>query len=308
MDMLQTSAPSPSAPRRLLDTPSEHVWLEGEVEVPGAVAQLVGFHMEGPSDRIFCEDHYWLDLSLTPRLQNTRARYLERWRPHRYERVGLMMMVPAGHAVQFKTDGGSVSSIICRLQPALMLRWFGHEVRWTDRVLTAGLGIFNPQLRFLCLRLAEEVRRPGLASEALIELIASQIVIELARHCAAVEEPRATAGGLAAWRLRRIDERTADPGRPPALSELAELCRMSVRQLTRGFRESRGCSIGDWLERNRADHAKRLLRSDTSVEEAARILGYSSASNFSQAFRRSTGMSPRQFRQSLLDLPARRPH
>ena len=34
------------------------------------------------------EDGYWLDLCLTPRPANTRARYRDRWGPHRFERVG----------------------------------------------------------------------------------------------------------------------------------------------------------------------------------------------------------------------------
>ena len=38
----------------------------------------------------------------------------------------------------------------------------------------------------------------------------------------------------------------------PSLAELAELCALSVRQLTRGFRASRGCSLGEHIaQRNK---------------------------------------------------------
>ena len=44
-------------------------------------------------------------------------------------------------------------------------------------------------------------------------------------------------------RLRLIDERLADDPSAPPLGELADLCDLSVRQLTRGFKVSRACSI-----------------------------------------------------------------
>ncbi len=44
--------------------------------------------------------------------------------------------------------------------------------------------------------------------------------------------------------------------------------------------------------------ATRLLRSDElSIDEVAARLGYSDATNFTRAFRRWTGMTPRAFRR-----------
>jgi AraC family transcriptional regulator len=70
-----------------------------------------------------------------------------------------------------------------------------------------------------------------------------------------------------------------------------------VRQLTRGFRVSRGCSIGDYLAQARIDMAKRRLASEESIKAVAIAMGFGSPSNFTSAFRRSTGMTPGQFRQ-----------
>jgi AraC family transcriptional regulator len=75
---------------------------------------------------------------------------------------------------------------------------------------------------------------------------------------------------------------------------------LSVRQLTRGFRASRGCSIGDHVTQTRLEHAKRQLASDQSVKAIAYSLGFSSPSSFSYAFRKLIGESPRQFRQRVL--------
>jgi AraC family transcriptional regulator len=274
--------------------------IDAELRIPIATAQLARFDVPGPADHIFLdEDAYWLDLSLTPRPNNSRARYQDHWGPHRFERVGPVFMLPRGEALQFKSDGGRQSSIICHLRPEPIRDWLEQNVEWTDRRLQASLDISNPNIRILLRRLGNEMRYPGFASELMAELIAGQIAIELGRYCAAIDEAPAT-GGLASWRLRMIDERLAEIREAPTLTELAALCNMSVRQLTRGFRASRGSSIGDYITQSRIDTAKRLLASDESIKAIARSMGFASPSSFSYAFRRGAGVTPRQFRTRVL--------
>ena len=95
--------------------------------------------------------------------------------------------------------------------------------------------------------------------------------------------------------MRLIDECLREMRAAPTLTELASLCQLSVRHLTRGFRTSRGCSIGDYLASNRINHAKALLASGQSVKEVAYTLGFSSPSSFCFAFRSATGVPPREF-------------
>jgi AraC family transcriptional regulator len=133
----------------------------------------------------------------------------------------------------------------------------------------------------------------------LVELIVAQVAIELARYCAAITDGAAT-GVLAPWRLRLIDERLKEVQEPPTLAELARLCKLSVRQLTRGFRASRGRSIGDDVAQTRLDNAMRKLATDQSVKGIAYSLGFASPSSFSYAFRRAVGETPRQYRKRVL--------
>ena len=51
------------------------------------------------------------------------------------------------------------------------------------------------------------------------------------------------------------------------------------------------------IERFDVEHAKRMLLSEHSVKSVAYSLGFSSPSSFCFAFRRSTGVTPREFRQ-----------
>jgi AraC family transcriptional regulator len=133
----------------------------------------------------------------------------------------------------------------------------------------------------------------------LVELIAGQLAIELARYCTSIADGPVT-GGLTPWRLRLIDERIREVHKAPTLMELAALCGISVRQLTRAFRASRGCSIRQYVALSQVDHARRLLATEEPVKGIAYSLGFSSSSKFAFAFRRATGETPREFRQRVL--------
>ena len=276
------------------------VTINAELRVPAATAQLIRFDTVGRGDNTYTQkDTYWFDLCLTPRPHNTRARYVDRWSPHRFERVGPVFMLPPNQPLQFRTDGGRQASVVCQLKPETIRQWFEADLKWTDRRLEASLDVSNANIRNLLLRLGQEMRCPGFASEALTELIAAQLAIELGRYCTAIDEAP-TAGGLASWRSRLIEERLAEVGEAPTLSELAEICNLSVRQLTRGFRASRGCSIGDYVAQSRIELAKRRLTGAESIKAIAHVMGFASPSSFSYAFRRATGVTPRQFRQSTM--------
>lgn len=103
-------------------------------------------------------------------------------------------------------------------------------------------------------------------------------------------------GGLATRRQRIIDERIAEDGPLPTVAELAGLCRISARHLGRGFRLSRGCSIGDHLANVRVEVAKRKLATSESIQNIAASLGYATQSSFTVAFRKSTGTTPGSYR------------
>jgi AraC family transcriptional regulator len=240
--------------------------------------------------------HYWLELKLHPTPDDGRACFVDRWSRNRFEPLGRAFLVPASQAVHFKCNCRQSSSVTFALQPEAIQRWFDGELEWTDRRLKQSLDVANPAVLNLLFRLSEELRTPNLASETLIELIAAEIVIELARYCLGSEERR-TPGALASWRMRLINERLAETGERPSLVELADLCNLSPRQLTRAFRNSTGCSIGTFVVQNRIDHARRLLRTDQNVKSIAHALGFNSPSHFYVAFHRLTGETPRHYRQ-----------
>jgi AraC family transcriptional regulator len=262
-------------------------------------AQIVQFDFTAPIDDVLLEPRgHWLDLCLTPRLRNARACFPNHWHARRFEPLGDTYLVPQGTALHARGDSGSHSALICLLHSDPILRWFEDDLQWMDGRLTASLDIRNLNVRSLLLRLAQEARHPGFAHETLAELLAGQLLIELARHYQWAPAER-TAGPMAPWRLRLIDDRLADQRPPPTLTELAKLCRLSIRQLTRSFRASRGCSIGDYITRHRLQRAQLLLSGEQSIKTISYSMGFASSAAFCYAFRRATGRSPGDYRRQI---------
>jgi AraC-like DNA-binding protein len=96
-------------------------------------------------------------------------------------------------------------------------------------------------------------------------------------------------------RVRRALFRDAEE--PQSMVQLAERFCMTERTLKRRLAE-RGTSYSHLVDTQRHDRALELLRTAASVEDIAVQLGYSDAANFTRAFRRWTGQSPRSFRAS----------
>ena len=278
----------------------ELVSVKAELRVPLATAHLVQYLTEGPySDVMHEQEAYWLDLSLTPRPRHARACYHRHWHPQRFERLGETFFLPPGETFLCKGDARySQESILCLLSPQLIRDWLDRDLSWTGEKLEASLNLASPEVNSLLRRLAHELQYPGFATESLVELIAGQLAVELGR-CWNSHGTVSRPGGLSTWRLRLIDERLKEISKPPTLAELASLCKLSVRQLTRSFRVSRGCSISTYIANGRLEHAKQLLASDMSIKTIAYTLGFASPSNFCSAFRRARLGTPTQFKRNL---------
>ena len=85
---------------------------------------------------------------------------------------------------------------------------------------------------------------------------------------------------------------------PPSIRELARIAQMSVYQLDRRMRRVFGLTTGQWMLQTRINHAReRLVDTELPVASVALEAGYSDQSAFTRQFRRSTGLSPSEFRR-----------
>ena len=93
-------------------------------------------------------------------------------------------------------------------------------------------------------------------------------------------------------------ERMIDEGRAPALDELANMLFVSRSHLCSVFSRETGQSIGHYAGARRMKRTKTMLVGCCSVARAATRLGWARCSTLSQAFKRSTGVSPIEWRNS----------
>jgi len=101
---------------------------------------------------------------------------------------------------------------------------------------------------------------------------------------------------------RALNQVMANPARDWRVPDLADAAGVSRSGLQRMFREFRHESIHEFLQRVRLDQARQLLCDERlAIKEISARLSFSSEFYFSRFFRKRTGLSPRQFRESIKD-------
>ena len=82
-------------------------------------------------------------------------------------------------------------------------------------------------------------------------------------------------------------------GNPITIKELSRKVAINECYLKQGFKEIFGTTIFDFYQQQRMEHAKYLLyEKSLSVTDVSDLLGYSSISHFSAAFKKHTGLKP----------------
>ena len=82
-------------------------------------------------------------------------------------------------------------------------------------------------------------------------------------------------------------------GEPITIKALSRKVAINECYLKKGFKEIFGTTIFDFYQSQRMEHAKYLLyEKGLSVTEVSHLLGYSSISHFSTAFKKQTGIKP----------------
>lgn len=95
-----------------------------------------------------------------------------------------------------------------------------------------------------------------------------------------------------AWALTQLAE-------PLTVADLAAHAGMSARTFTRAFLAETGTTPMRWLNAARVDRARELLETtDAGIDRISRSCGLGTPANFRQHFRRITGTTPRDYRQT----------
>lgn len=147
----------------------------------------------------------------------------------------------------------------------------------------------------LCLHLVRRDHGSGVANE-----VARQTVVPPHRdggQAQFIRRPVPEPGGSPTaaareWALERLHE-------PVQLRDLAARAAMSVRTFTRRFREESGESPGQWLTRQRVEHACYLLESTgLSMDHIAGAAGFGTAQSLRQHVLAARGVTPTVYRRT----------
>ncbi|MCP1133950.1 response regulator [Paenibacillus polysaccharolyticus] len=85
------------------------------------------------------------------------------------------------------------------------------------------------------------------------------------------------------------------------LVRLAELHHFNPSYLSRFFKQEMGINLSEYIDDSRIRKAKELLMNqELMVREVALQVGYESAHSFTRLFKKQTGMTPQEYRESLL--------
>ena len=136
--------------------------------------------------------------------------------------------------------------------------------------------------------------------EAMMDRLFEVLVIQLLRHILTNrEQSPGMMAGLADPRLARAMSLMHDtPARAWTVAELSAAANMSRASFAEHFRLVVGQTPVDYLVSWRVSLAQKRLREGKSIALIADEVGYESPSALARAFRRKTGVSPREWTQS----------
>ncbi len=266
------------------------------VSVPAGRAELVEWHWPNMIDFAHREDDLMIEMSLPPMAADGSA-CLPEIDPDKRCFMGTLFVRWPGVAVSGRSEGGHIRVVRCVIATDRARAITASRNKPSLGFLQSLLAIRSETLRSLMRLLHRELTNAADRSDDAISALVNLVSLELARLVAREPEDAAP-GRLAAWQFRKIRERLAHGGPTPTAAELATLCGISPRHLHRQFQALTGKTVADYIETSRIEEAKRLLMlGEQPIKAVALACGFAYANSFARAFRRSTGISPRSFRQ-----------
>jgi AraC family transcriptional regulator len=211
-----------------------------------------------------------------------------------------LTFIPAGCAFSgWMKPVESLQATLLYIDPSMLMIDAGRGAAMTDlrpRLFFDDDAIWQT-VRKLKAQIGSADTGDRLYAEALSAVLASEIV-RLEDRVPALSHMR---GGLAAWQQRRIvefiEEHIAEDF---PLATLANLAQLSTYHFARAFKRSFGIPPHRYHTNRRIERARAMLANPgISVAEVALDLGFSGASAFAATFRRTTGLTPTDYRRGL---------
>ncbi len=156
----------------------------------------------------------------------------------------------------------------------------------------------HSDLRFILRMLLQEIQKTGADREPMCQNLLNVLILQMQRRRELT---------LLGSSTRQVSRECANVRRyidahfkePLTLDELAEKAHLNKFYLSHEFKSAYGMSPINYMIACRVRESKHLLATtDYSLSQIASFVGFSSASYFSQSFKRATGISPQEFRRT----------
>lgn len=202
--------------------------------------------------------------------------------------AGTLLSKPASAAHANRYGPAGASCLLIEIADPQRIQERGSERIFDDvTVCAAGPG---PGWARRIMHLLSEPDPPPLLIESLLLSIAA----ELNRLGTSRRRP---VSGNRGWLEAVRDRLTAEFRAPPSIATLAASAQVHPVYLCQAFRSAFGCSPGEFVRRQRVEHARaELIHGDADLSTIALSAGFSDQSHFTRQFRASVGIPPAKFR------------
>jgi len=271
-----------------------------QIRTPSVLIDQISQQHPQPTSGIIEEPLYTFSLQLTQLHSMSIGRYKNAPRQSDFRNIGRLVVLPAHMPLEVRSSGGLSQAVRCLYNQDTLRSYTGDPDFFYRAVPETCINLRHKRITDMLARLGQEIRFPGLASGALAEALGAASMIEFVRYLDDQPKDPFYRGGLTTRQFRRITEVIDAPEACPTLTELADLLELSVRHLTRAFKQSTGQTLYAHIEEVRFRKAQALLGdTDHLIKTIAFRLGFSCSGAFCNAFRRIAGETPQAYRKRI---------
>ncbi len=230
-----------------------------------------------------CRVNYWLD---------------GRWQTTDYI-TGDMLWMPAPNVFPKVQFDRSVHLLEFSIAPSLLDQIAVSE----DAQINTLMKFRDPLVQQIGLALQQELAASGSDSKLYADSMTIALTSHLWRRYGQGQEPKLS-GGLGARDLQQVqDYILANLDASLSLSELAALVHLHPHYFTGLFKKSTGLAPYQYILKQRIALAQRyLVQPDLSIVQICQMVGFQNQSHFTRVFRQQLGVTPKVYRQQVVDL------
>ena len=210
------------------------------------------------------------------------------------------IMIMSAHQGSYWAWKGGIEELHIFLEPATLAA-AAAELGDRPLQLLDGIGLIDPAIMDLALRIHAELVRPGTFGRLFSQSMTHALALELLRrHSSLGDHAGLERLDIPARRLRAaLEYIEAHLCEDVSLEAIAGSAHLSTFRFARGFRRALGQPPHQYVIGRRLERAKELLRTtDEGIGEVARRVGFISQSHFTAVFRRRCGVPPKRYRES----------